>query len=69
MTVSEIRTAQQNGLILAFLSEAEKAELSARALSRGKPNKNRRKAVFYCPTTLPGLDHPENCCWRALLRR
>ena len=34
MTVSEIRTAQQNGLILAFLSEAEKAELSARAAQR-----------------------------------
>jgi adenosine deaminase len=34
MTVSEIRTAQQNGLTLAFLSEAEKAELSARAAQR-----------------------------------
>jgi adenosine deaminase len=34
MTVSEIRTAQQKGLTLAFLSEAEKAELSARAAQR-----------------------------------
>ncbi len=34
MTVSEICTAQQNGLTLAFLSEAEKAELSARAAQR-----------------------------------
>ena len=34
MTTSEIRTAQQNGLTLAFLSDSEKAELSARAASR-----------------------------------
>lgn len=34
MTASEIRTAQQNGLTLAFLSDAEKAELSTRAASR-----------------------------------
>ena len=34
MTASEIRTAQQNGLTLAFLSDGEKAELSARAASR-----------------------------------
>ncbi|MGL5323476.1 MAG: adenosine deaminase family protein, partial [Aeromonas sp.] len=34
MTASEIRTAQQNGLTLAFLSDSEKAELSARAASR-----------------------------------
>jgi adenosine deaminase len=38
MTVSEIRTAQQNGLTLAFLSEAEKAELSARAAQRSRVN-------------------------------
>ncbi|MNE99168.1 adenosine deaminase [compost metagenome] len=31
MTESEIRTAQRNGLLLAFLSDGEKAELSARA--------------------------------------
>lgn len=34
MTASEIRTAQQNGLTLAFLSDGEKAELSARAAQR-----------------------------------
>ena len=34
MTADEIRTAQRNGLMLAFLSEAEKAELSARAAQR-----------------------------------
>ena len=34
MTAGEIRTAQQNGLTLAFLSDGEKAELSARAARR-----------------------------------
>ena len=34
MTASEIRTAQHNGLTLAFLSDGEKAELSARAAQR-----------------------------------
>ncbi|MNF05752.1 adenosine deaminase [compost metagenome] len=34
MTASEIRTAQHNGLTLAFLSDGEKAELNARAAQR-----------------------------------